>query len=423
MKKRLLIIIALLYLTSVTAMHIFAESSGFIKKDGREVFPIGCYELPKDDNALKAMAAAGINLVRCRDKAELDRVAAVGMQGWISLKLQNGKIEKLSKKINSVKDHPALAVWEGPDEIVHSFTRISDLYRVKKIHKTPKDWQNQVPAAVEYSAQQAAIILPRLRAGAKLIRSLDKQVRPIWINEASRSDLKYMRGYIDNIDITGCDMYPVSATNRKVVCMGRATERFKQIGRGQKPVWMVLQAFSWHELGGRYGKKEAYPSFDQSRLMAYDVIVHGAKGIIYWGSHYLKSDDFRQSLYALTRELAALQPFLVSPEVAKAQLTVIDEYENLTDSNVMMTVCNVADEWLVVLVNEDAHAHMGVEVSGLEALNGRRLALLYSNEETEVAQGELITRMMPYQVKVFATSRKWETSNIKGRDYGRSGSK
>ena len=157
--------------------------------------------------------------------------------------------------------------------------------------------------------------------------------------------------------------------------------------------------------------------------MAYDVIVHGAKGIIYWGSHYLKSNEFRQSLYALTRELAALQPFLVSPDVKKTRLTLVDEYENLTNSHVMMTVRKVGDEWLIVLVNEDGHAHMGVEVSGIEELNGRRLVLLYGNEETEVARGELITRMMPCQVKVFATSRKWETGEIQGRSYGRPGSK
>ncbi|OHB79623.1 MAG: hypothetical protein A2Z25_03485 [Planctomycetes bacterium RBG_16_55_9] len=68
----------------------------------------------------------------------------------------------------------------------------------------------------------------------------------------------------------------------------------------------------------------AYPSFDESRFMAYDAIVHGARGILYWGSHYLKSSEFRQSLYALTSELAALQPFLVAEDDPQARLALVE---------------------------------------------------------------------------------------------------
>ncbi|MHC4865405.1 MAG: hypothetical protein ACYTEX_15055 [Planctomycetota bacterium] len=32
--------------------------------------------------------------------------------------------------------------------------------------------------------------------------------------------------------------------------------------------------------------------------------------------------------------------------------------------------------------------------------------------------GELVTRMQPYQVQVFATSRKWESKRQQGRDFG-----
>jgi hypothetical protein len=153
--------------------------------------------------------------------------------------------------------------------------------------------------------------------------------------------------------------------------------------------------------------------------MAYDALVHGAKGILYWGSHYLKSDEFRQSLYALTRELAALQPFLVAPEVENVRVDLIEIHIEPTDLGVQATVRKVGDQWLIVLVNEDDRAHMSVEVSGLDALNGRRLVLLYGTEETQIERGELLTRMLPNQVKVFATDRQWETEHRQGRDYGR----
>ena len=59
-------------------------------KNGRVVFPIGCYELPKADPELRAMAEAGFNLVHCGNAAELDRARAAGMMGWVSVPLQLG---------------------------------------------------------------------------------------------------------------------------------------------------------------------------------------------------------------------------------------------------------------------------------------------------------------------------------------------
>ena len=38
---------------------------GYLARDGRPVFPIGIYEMPKTDAELESMAQAGINLVRC----------------------------------------------------------------------------------------------------------------------------------------------------------------------------------------------------------------------------------------------------------------------------------------------------------------------------------------------------------------------
>ena len=53
---------------SVTSVSIATKSPpsntrGFLPKDGRLLFPIGCYELSKDDAELEKMAQSGINLV------------------------------------------------------------------------------------------------------------------------------------------------------------------------------------------------------------------------------------------------------------------------------------------------------------------------------------------------------------------------
>ena len=415
--------LGLLVLMAVAAMlmparEVWARGEGFLKKDGRRLFPLGFYELPADDARLKLMADSGVNLVRCHNRADLDRAAAVGMMGWIPISVQAGATDKLRDFVKSVVDHRALAVWEGPDEVVWNFTAASQLQKKMGVHTSPGEWWKQTPQAVEYAEKQAREIMARMRAGIGLVRSLDKQKRQFWINEALESDLKHVRQYLDYVDITGCDLYPVRPDSRPIARMGSATERWKQVGRG-KPVWMVLQAFSWSELGESYGgKTAAYPTFAESRFMAYDVIVHGAKGILYWGSNYLKSDALRESLYALTSELAALQPFLVAPEEKNARVAVIEAKNGTAGAGVRMTARRAGREWLIILVNEDNQWRLGVEVSGLAKLNGRSLELLYGNERVTVERGEFITRMPPLGVKVFASGRKWETSRRKGREYG-----
>jgi hypothetical protein len=348
---------------SVATMKHPPIHQGLLVKDGRFLFPIGCYELPKDNAELEKMAQSGINLVRCRNKKDLDRVASVGILGWISLPLQSGNTDSLHKTIESLVTHPALAIWEGPDEIVHNFTAWSGLYRTKKIYKSPDEWRKQTPRAIEYSEKQAKQIIPKIHDSIKLIHTLDQKNRQIWINEAAQSDLKFVRQYINHIDITGCDIYPFREGKRDVAIVGDATERWKQVGRNQKPVWMVLQAFSWSELGDYYGHKTvAYPSFAESRFMAYDVIVHGAKGILYWGSHYLKSSEFRQSLYALTSELDALQPFLVAPEYQNASVSLIELDRDSSERGVKISVRRAEGQWIIILVNEDNRTYLGIEV-------------------------------------------------------------
>ena len=138
--------------------------------------------------------------------------------------------------------------------------------------------------------------------------------------------------------------------------------------------------------------------------MAYACITHGARGILYWGSSYLKSDGkeaFRKSLYALTSELAALHPFLTAPVEQYVTVQVTDDGRTdipppVSSRGVSVTARRTGRDWLVVLVNEDEYAHMGVEVVGLDALNGTEFIELYGDERTTVSDGSFVTRMRPF---------------------------
>lgn len=413
-------IITLLLLWSVGLTLPFDASGqtprGFLNKDGKALYPLGFYELPQAEADLRDMAAAGVNVVRCHSQEDLDRAASVGMLGIHPISLQQGDTADLRAEAASLKDHPALAVWEGPDEIVWNFTAFSGLHRTQGVYPTPDEWWRQTPLAWRYSEEQASRVIPSIHSAVKAIRELDADRHPFWINEANGSDVRLVREYLDSIDITGCDIYPVKKEARPLEQIGFGTDKWRKIGQG-KPVWMVLQAFSWNELGSYYGHSDAaYPTFNDSRHMAYSAIVHGASGILYWGSDHGQSTGLRQSLYALVSELASLQPFLTAPSLKGVSVEVIRSKPD-EQQGVQTMIKQVGEDWLVMVVNEDNERHMAAVIKGLEALDGKTLQLLYGEETAKIRKGEIVLRLQPYEVKVFATGARWESSRREGRNF------
>ncbi len=61
-----------------------------------------------------------------------------------------------------------------------------------------------------------------------------------------------------------------------------------------------------------------------------------------------------------------------------------------------------------------------MDVTGLSALDGRRIEPLYGRENVEVNNGGFVTRLQGHEVKVFATNAVYASTRREGRDYGRS---
>ncbi|MFW5831139.1 MAG: hypothetical protein ACOCVA_02725 [Prolixibacteraceae bacterium] len=436
-----------IFLFLLLSIHSRGQGDGLITKDGNRMFPIGYYYLPKDDQKLREVKEAGFNIIRCSAKDDLDRAQSAGLMGWLPLSLHNGTTDEFKKKVDALVNHPALALWEGPDEVVWWFTGTWDLYYKQKIHEKPETWWKQDKDAIDYANERSASYMPNINSAISYIRSVDTLNRQIWINEAAASDTKYIRQYLDNIDITGCDKYPIMQlgesdpyeeshlySNGKYVIEQQPTQkngevrknvddikfytrRFMEVGRG-KPVYMVLQAFSWPELGGDYWSSllPVYPSFNESRYMAYIAIATGAKGIYYWGANYTKSEEFIQSIYAVTSELSALQPFLVSPEENHMNIrgikTLPDEKSEFSG-----IVRRYGRDWLIVVINETDDYPMSVVVENLEHLNGMKFYELYGEDEFSVSNEEMVLRMKPREIKVLSTSKRWKTKRTMGRDY------
>ncbi len=408
------------------AKRTAAQGDGYIYKDGKRQFVFGSYFLPKDDAGLKEMTDAGFNLFACGNAQDLDRLQRYNTQGWVFLRLEKGVTPELQRQITSVANHPALAVWSGPDELVWGFTANSRLYRELKVHSEKGAWRKLNPDALQYARQQSALLLPNMHNAVAWLRSADKRNLQLWINEGENSDMSYMWQYMDDFDITGFDLYPVKTARpdsstrprRQVQSIGKSTGRWNTVSQG-KPLWIVLQAFSWSELRSvepwnADGRPIAYPSFEESRHMAYGALAAGASGLLYWDLRWLTSEECRQSLYGLAREFKALQPFLSTDP---RPISVRAYEPDSTAGRVMATARQYGRDWMVAVVNEADTAQYAAVVSGLDRLNGQKLVQLYGDDEGQVKDGKFVVRLRPLEVKVFATSRKWEAVDKKGRNY------
>ena len=76
---------------------VYGHGDGFLTaNNGQRLFPIGFYEHPAEDDALRDMAESGVNLIRCGNTDALDRAHAHGMMGWAPLGLQVGRDTRIS---------------------------------------------------------------------------------------------------------------------------------------------------------------------------------------------------------------------------------------------------------------------------------------------------------------------------------------
>jgi hypothetical protein len=249
------------------------------------VFPIGLSNGPPP-NGLARVAAAGVNLIRvgrddwgagqlgsqiAAEKATLDTLHAHGLRGWLWLgELTNlpadagsDRERQLARVSDGLQGHPALAAYKGEDEPRNPFRG--------------KNW-----------------IRPEgLVRGYRCLKQIDPD-HPLVIIQAPVGTPAQLRPYLPAFDVTGADVYPVSyppathtqTANRDLSVVGDITKRMVSVAGG-KPVWMTLQIVWSGVVPSQQapGRVARYPSLPAERFMAYQAIVNGAQGLIFFGGH------------------------------------------------------------------------------------------------------------------------------------------
>ena len=268
--------------------RVTIDTTGALVVDGRKVFPLGVSlpppvggTTPDGKDAWQELKEGGVSFVRtgranweaqeidaqiaAEQKIE-DAAAAHGLLSWLWLgDLPNlpttagsAKEQLLTQVVDAFKAHPGLGAYKGIDEPQHS----------------------SIPAA------------GLVRAHAKL-RALDPD-HPVVIIQAPRGTVADLTPYRPAYEITGADIYPVAyppgqqagRTNTDISVVGDVTKTMDEAA-GAKPVWMTLQ-IAWSGTATSKSRPDSvprFPSLPDERFMAYQAIVNGARGLVFFGGH------------------------------------------------------------------------------------------------------------------------------------------
>lgn len=339
---------------------------------GKTVFPITLGNGPpltgKDPvsglNGWAEVAAAGVKMLRVYPKwdaahaaqqiqavkEEMVAAASYGLRLWVGLYDVANDLRRqalLEQIVDGLKDAPGLGAWKGADEPLHG---------------------NVAPAG--------------LAAAYDFVRSRDPN-HPLVIIQAPQArdgplTVARLRPYAAAGDIHGVDIYPIShppgahagRPNKDISVVGDVTALVVQAAPG-KEHWTTLQ-IAWSGMLPP-AHVPIFPNLQQERFMAYQAIVAGANGLVFFGGDIVKAMSpadaergwnwtfWNTVLKPIVQELSstAVGPALVAPPAA-ATVTA-----NAADVKV---VARQADGFLYLIgVRRSPTAHGPVRFSGLPA--------------------------------------------------------
>ena len=383
--------------------------------NGNRTFVLGLYENPKEDSALDQVAAAGFNLVQSDGTAEaLDRLGKRGLYSWVNTGATIDLSDDTENRTAALRalvtgvaaKHPALFCWEVPDEALWNVWYGAELWRLaeQKQHReliaaltdeaarkevqSLRDEADKLFANAYYKESEDKALAvweklgktspnPELRisnapvraakmrdgmlAGYRLMKELDP-IHPVWMNHAPRNQIEQLAAFNEAADAVGCDIYPINEfkgghsdlVDRSMTSVGAFTRRMQAAAPG-KPVWMVLQGFGWHDIGNdKEDTTLRRPNLSELRFMCFDTIVHGARGILFWGTAFIEKDSQLWSDVMTTiRELADLQPVLSAPDATLTPAVTYDQTWGSLEKGVFVLPKDVDGKLHLIVVNEE----------------------------------------------------------------------
>ncbi|NLF61862.1 MAG: hypothetical protein GX574_11990 [Lentisphaerae bacterium] len=239
-----------------------------------------------------------------------------------------------------------------------------------------------------------------IRASYEFFKEFDPY-HPCWINAAPRNENPELRPYAAACDIWGADIYPYPYPNthsgiddKGLTSVGKYCLRMSETTYGRKPTWMALQGFAWASLNRETPvEKHQYPDDTVMRFMAMDAMLNKCTGYGLWGTQYIRTPSFYDTIHKTTSELHKLSRLFVDGA----------QQEDISTDNQDVRVAVIkhqAETYLFILnlTDQPTEAHFNAGVGQ------RKLTVFADNSALQPANGQLTLPLEPFQVIVCGTA-------------------
>ena len=370
---------------SVQAQSQVSTIGKYLCLDYQPFFPIGLYAFPDDrtDDAIwKEAAEAGFNFTLSEESGRHGMYVSKPIP-WKNINGQKvslmelyhdeSMLDELTSFLSENENDSTLICWHAPDE----------------------------PGWFGPSANS-------LQLGYEAIKAHSE--KPVWLNVGPSFPIvwhySHPRDMLRACDILSEDIYPVpdgkskrgQGYNQHIYYVGDHTEMLVDLGSVDEvqrtPIWMVLQGFGWGDLGFDNPKDFIPPTQHELRYMAYDAIVHGATGLLWYGPFSTQSPanaEFWSNLKAMASELQEIYPILTCPsELVPEKLKItVDGYRQ---GNPVQCLIKLLDDRVVVLaVNTRSEPIEKVTFSVLEGNDGQLTQVNVLTEERQIPVADHIS--------------------------------
>jgi len=239
-----------------------------------------------------------------------------------------------------------------------------------------------------------------LIASYQALKALDPY-HPIYINAAPRGSVDEHKVYSQAADIYGNDIYPVpypshhsALVDKGLASVGKYAQRMSEAAGGRKPIWMALQGFSWTYVDNNNTKDRlkgtGYPTYIESRFMAYDALVNNANSVSFWGTVFVYTPSFYDVLFSITRELHEMSGLLTRGEI-------VNDVTSTNKSIICRAINFGGKKYLIALNNSDQPVTS--EISG--RFSGSELQVFKEDRTVAVGIGKFSDRFKPFEVHVY----------------------
>jgi hypothetical protein len=398
-------------------------------RDGVPFFPIGLYYAGEDLNdasgrGLAEIRRMGFNTVFFNggpnDRVTLDRIAAAGLHvQFRPAGSLNHDFEKLARLVTALRSHPALLFWEVEDEPLLNRVNFKETLR-----------------------------------GYEMVKRLDPDHPILCVQFPDWKRTDELAAWSTLCDVYGFDMYPLPLKRWyyqgeniregfpfSIAVMGHLTEWWRALSQN-KPVLPVLQAWAWAPVADG---PDGYPTRQQSRFMAYQVVIRGAMGILYYGQVHVTTRNPAASLPEtkdtnpadadrnfrrakslndwfwsyhkdVVKEVAQMAPVFTARDIPlKPQLELIGATSARRDEIEARIKRGRKGNPVILMVNASEHAASIRLVVPVFARG--RVHCWHENRQIQPdASGAFVDRLEPYAVRVYSNASQEEWLRSEGVD-------